>query len=176
MLLGARRSTRRVTPANVWQRVFTKPALRLLLAIGLGGLLAAGCRTTDKSAAGGFAWVVIHGNTPGQINDVAREVFREHGYQSAPTRSDDLVFEIKGSRLDEVAYGSWMGETPVWLRVKTAIVPVGEAVFRLECKAYRVEDKGASTEEETKLWRRHPYQKLLDQVALRLQGKAAPPP
>ncbi len=161
-LLGARK----------WDRKQV-PTLSFLMAICLGGFLIAGCRS-DKSASSSFAWVVIRGNTPGQIENVAQEVFVENGYKKVASRPGTLVFERKGSAMDDVAYGGWTGH--VWVRVKAAVVPVGEAAFRLECTAYRVEDKGMSTEEETKLWRSHPYQKLLDQVARQLKNPPGPLP
>jgi hypothetical protein len=147
--------------------------LLLWLALSLVGSLVVGCRTHETSPTTKFASVVIRGNTPGQIENVARDVFIENGFRSAPSKSDSLVFERKGSRLDEAAYGGWMNQA-LWVRVKAAVFPVGEAAFRLECNAYRVEDKGTSTEAETKLWRSSPYQKLLDQVASRLKNKPGP--
>jgi hypothetical protein len=145
------------------------------MAVCLGGFSAAGCRTAGNSPGSRFAWVVIRGNTPGQIENVTREVFVENGYLSATSRSNTMVFERKGSALDEVAYGGLINQA-VWVKVTADVVPVGEAAFRLECNAYRVEDKGTPTEEETRLWRSHPYQKLLDQVATRLKNKPGPLP
>ena len=175
MLLRVRTPDRQVTSTQARQGLFSGQPLKLLLAICLGGFLAGGCRTAGNSTASEFASVVIRGNTPGQIENMAREVFADHGYRNVASRPDVLVFERKGSRLDNVAYGGWMSQS-VWVRVKAAVVPIGEAVWRLECTAYRVEDIGTTTEEEIKLGRSRPYQKLLDQVASHLQGSFAPLP
>ena len=80
-----------------------------------------------------------------------------------------LVFEKKGSSMDNFAYGNWM-DTAVWERIKIAVDAIGDQTFRLECQAYMLRDRGATLEEEVKLGGMHSlkYQKLLDQVAVRL--------
>jgi hypothetical protein len=132
-------------------------------------LLSAGCASAGKPASTGFASVLISGNTPGQIRDAASAVFRENGYRVAQADAGGLIFEKKASRMDNFAYGSWLGDTPVWIRVKASVVPAGEMSFRLQCAAYMVHDMGSATEEEVALSHLHrgPYQKLMDDVAKR---------
>lgn len=133
-----------------------------------------GCRSAAAHSAPGFASVVISGNTPGQIRDAAVDVFVHDGYIA--TEKEDpanLVFEKEGSKMSNFAYGSWMGDTPVWMRVKATIVPVGDMRSRLQCHAYRVRDRGSAAEEELPISRLHrgQYQKLLDEVAQRFAQK-----
>ena len=132
-----------------------------------------GCSSTEKTATGGFASVVVSGNTPGQIGNVAVAVFGENGYKAVDTSPDNLVFEKQGSHMNNFVYGSWLSDDPVWVRVKAAVVPAGEMRFRLECRAYVVRDRGGSTEEQLTLSGVHKgtYQKLLDEVAKRLSPK-----
>ena len=130
----------------------------------------AGCASTGKPAAARFASVEIQGNTPGQIHDIAVEVFQSSGYQVANKALDEMVFEKKGTKWSEFAYGDWGGDAPVWVRVKASIVPVSEARFRLQCNAYMIRDRGGATEEEIACFRSRPYQKLMDEVAERLRG------
>jgi hypothetical protein len=142
-------------------------------AILLCALITSGCRSTGKHSAGGFASVVIQGNTPGQIRAAAVEVFSEHGYKMMDARSPNPVFEKQASRIDNAAWGNWTG-SGVWIRVRVFILPVAEATFRLECKAVLVRDRGQSAfEEEIKLrnFQAGPYQKLLDEVAARLTAR-----
>ena len=151
--------------------------LTLLLALCFCAFLGSGCRSAGKHSSGGFASVVIQGNTPGQIREVTLDVFSKHGYKVAGVGYPNLVFEKQGSRLDNAAYGNWTGSPP-WIRVKAAVIPVSEATFRLECKAALVRDKGqAAFEEEIKIrnFQAGPYQKLLDEVAARLNGKPPVP-
>jgi hypothetical protein len=130
---------------------------------------ASGCRSTDKSASGGFASVMISGNTPGQIRNKTVEVFRADGYKVARSDPDHMIFEKEGSGMNNFAYGNWVGDTLVWVRVKASVVAAGEMTFRLQCRAYIVRDIGGSTEEEIPLsgFRKGPYQKLLEEVARR---------
>ncbi|MEY2429636.1 MAG: hypothetical protein QOJ40_2521 [Verrucomicrobiota bacterium] len=142
-------------------------------AVLLCGLISSGCRSTGKQSAGGFASVVIQGNTPGQIRKATIEVFSEHGYKLADPRAPNPVFEKQASRIDNAAYGNWTG-SPVWLRVKVAIIPEAEATFRLQCNAALLRDRGQPAfEEEIRLRRFQagPYRKLLEEVAARLTGK-----
>ena len=145
-----------------------------LLALGLGTLIGSGCRSTPKPEAGGFASVIIAGNTPGQIGDMTVEVFKAHGYSTAEAGRKGLVLEKKATSLTNLAYGSWLGDTPIWVRVEVAIVPVAERTFRLQCQAYRVQDRGGALEEEVKIGQlhAHPYQQLLEEVSARFRGSA----
>jgi len=97
-------------------------------------------------------------------------VFQEHGFKATEPGFDHLVFEKKGSTMNEIAYGGWMGETPVWVRVKLSVVPVAEGTCRLQCDAYLVQDKGSPIEEEKRIGSMHrgQYRKLLEEVARRL--------
>jgi hypothetical protein len=135
-------------------------------------LLSAGCATREKPDY--LAAVEIRGNTPGQIATATEAVFSENGYKLAGRSGTKLVFEKPGSGMNKFAYGDWVGDTQVWVRVKLNIVPIGEALFRVDCKAFLVKDKGGSTEEEIKVSSMHhrPYQKLLDDVATHLKPKS----
>ncbi len=146
-------------------------------AAGVLTLIAAACHTTNNPAtaegsAEGTAAVQLRGNTPGQITEVATEVFQAHGYVRGGRRSAGLVFEKRGGKFTNLAYGSWGGDTPVWTRVKLAIIATGEGEYTLQCKAYHVLDRGSSTEEELKIGRMGsgPYHKLLDEIAARFRG------
>jgi hypothetical protein len=131
-----------------------------------------GCRSTAKPPAARFASVEIQGNTPGQIHDIAVEVFQGSGYRVANTDLDVMIFEKRATRWSDFAYGDWGGDAPVWLRVRACIVPVSEARLRLQCQAYMIRDHGGSTEEEIACFRKRPFQKLMNEVSERLRGTA----
>jgi hypothetical protein len=133
-------------------------------------LLGAGCKSAGKPAGGCFASVEINGNTPGQISRMAAEVFRENGYLVAHSGLTETVFEKRGSTMNNLAYGNWMGGEPVWVRVKVFIVQTGEMSSRLQCTATLLRDRNGLMEEEIKVsrLRRGPYQKMLEEVRERL--------
>ncbi len=158
-----------------------RPALTrylfLAAAATLLGTILSGCHTTNnpevaEAAADATASVQIRGNTPGQIAEVATEVFEKHGYIRAGKRSYPLVFEKRGSKLSNLAYGSWTSDTPIWVRVKVSVLPAGEQTYLLQAIAYYVRDRGSSTEEELKVNRvsSWPYQKVLDEIAKRFRA------
>jgi hypothetical protein len=138
---------------------------------GLALLSVIGCKSTDSSEKPPFASVIIAGNTPGQIRNVAVDVFTDQGFKVRQSNPAGMVFEKQGSRMNDIAYGSWMGDTPVWVRVKADTVPAGEMKLRLECTAWLVIDIGSAAEEEKSISRLHrgTYQKLLNEVAKRLR-------
>ncbi len=137
-----------------------------------------GCHTTKEEEAGTLASVVLHGNTPGQISQATCAVFQAHGYRVAEAGPTKLTFEKKGSGMNNLAYGSWMKDDPVWVRVRAFIEPAGEMTFRLFCRAWVVTDKGSAMEEEIKVRHSHhrPYDALLNEVAERLGAKPATQP
>lgn len=152
----------------------------LMLTVGFLGVAGMGCHSKKPESAR-FASVEVRGSSPTQIADRILEVFRDDSYALAQGNTDNFVFEKKASTLNNIAYGNWT-ETPVWVRVKVVVVPVNDEVTRIECHAYLLRDHGANTEEEIAVssLRSHPYQKLLNEVALRLSphrpldSKAAP--
>ena len=158
------RSHRRVRSASTGRAAI----LRLLLLTCACGWLGTSCRSPAPEDAAHFASVVIHYNTPGQIRKVVSDVFRENGYTAVDVGLPAGLFEKKGSKWDNFAYGDWMGS--IWIRVQVSVVPVAEATFRLQCRAYYLEDRGETTEEEVKMAHipKRPYQEMLNQVAKRL--------
>jgi hypothetical protein len=129
----------------------------------------AGCHSTGQPASS-FASTTISGNTPGQIRNAAMAVFREDGYRASQLDPGAMIFEKEGTKMNEIAYGNWLGDIPVWVRVKASVVSYGEMTYRLQCQAFMVRDRGTGAEEELALSGLHrgPYQKLLDKVAQRL--------
>lgn len=141
----------------------------------LAWVAASGCSTTEHADAPVLASVVLRGNTPGQISSIATEVFKAHDYKVTAEGRDRLVLEKKGSRMNNIAYGSWLSEDPMWVRVRVSIVPVEETAFRLQCRAWLVRDIGSAAEEEIKIGRMHrrPYEEMLEEVAARLGANSA---
>src|SRR5689334_21278153 len=79
--------------------------------------LTTGCRSTPSAGS-----VQIRGNTPGQISLVAADVFRENRYDIVQLQPNRVVAEKRGSRMNEFAYGDWMGDAPVWVRIELSIL------------------------------------------------------
>ena len=137
------------------------------LVVVAAGIALPGCKSLNKPDSASFAAVRIHGHTMEQICAATVVVFQQDGYSAVDIRPSHLVFEKEGSRWDRIAYGSFVDDAAVWIRVRGAIVPLSEGVFRLQCQAYKVRDKGdAVFEQQVRVTNSHskPYQALLDKV------------
>jgi hypothetical protein len=154
-----------------------RPILSVILTGGLlvaCGLAATGCAHDDTPYSASFASVKIKDKSPNQIYGAVVTVFTGDGYTLAAKTSEFLVFEEEGSRMDKLAYGSWVGETPVYVRVKVSMIAMPEKdTWRLQCNAYKVRNKGDMLEDEVKIPNRRsrPFQDLLDKVADHLQNQ-----
>jgi hypothetical protein len=147
-----------------------------LFLLPLLALTFTGCGTFDKPSAAQFASVLIEGHSAAQIRDVTARYFREQGFNVPVMSRTNVVVEKQGSSGDNVVYGNWMGGEPVWLRIKLTIVPVHDDLYRLQCLAFHVRDKGSMAfEEEVQVSKMaaHHYRKMLEEIAGRLRG---PPP
>ena len=83
--------------------------LRALTVACLAGFLASGCQSTAKKDPLSFASVEIHDRSLKEIMEITRAVFVENGYHSVAP-SEDLVFEKQGSRMNQLAWGGWLGD------------------------------------------------------------------
>jgi hypothetical protein len=156
----------------------------ILFRIGFVGLLLAalaGCSSMNKPSSDSFASVVITNTTAVAICKTTCQVFREAEYRVAMESPKDrkLVFEKEGTRGQNLAYnGIWGAQNGqvVLERVKAKIYERGDGSFRLSCEAFVIPDATSITpEHEIRVgnMRSGPYQKLLDDVASRLDGSGS---
>ena len=135
--------------------------------LGIISTVLVGCSSMDKPASASFASVRIQGHTAEQIRGATVVVFQQDGYVAANVSGAEMVFEKEGSRWDQIAYGSWVNEAPVWIRVRVSMVSLSADLFRLQCQAYKVRNKGDPLAEDQIVIRNRnskPYQTLLDKV------------
>lgn len=148
------------------------PRVALVLSAVLA-LFVTGCGAT-KPASASFASVTIREQEPADIAKTTVAVFQDDGYK-ATSAGGQLIFEKEASKLTNVAYEGVVGShygAQTLLRVKVTLVDLGASAYRLQCQAYIVKDAGDSFfAEEQKLAnvRSGPYQRLLNEVAKRLE-------
>lgn len=153
---------------------------RTCLAVGLAilcGAFFSGC-ASSKPASASFASVVIPNQSVETIQDTTMLVFGEAGYKANRTSDGRMVFEIEGSRRDQILFGGLGGAQyngAITVRVTAEIVDLmGQDAHRLQCQAFIVRHAGEGIFENiTRMtnFRRGPYQKLLDEVAFKLKFK-----
>jgi len=139
----------------------------LVALLAIGAVCFSGCKSSGQSESASFASVEIRGRGATQIEETTTAVFLEHGY-TIKSGLAGLKFEKEGSRTDQAAYGGWMDEGKVKIRVRAEVVPLGSGAYRLQCRAWMVKNPGDPLfEAETKLsgLSSRPYQKMLNEVA-----------
>ncbi len=142
----------------------------MLLVLAL--LACGGCHSLNQPASASFASVVIVNRSVEEIRLATAAVFTEAGYETFHTAKGDMVFEKEGTKMNQIAHGSWLEDSPVRERVRTEIVSLLDGTRRLQCKAYMVRhSEDDFFEEEVPLHkpRSGPYQQYLDQIKKRLE-------
>lgn len=145
----------------------TPRILLIGLLAGVAGAALVGCKSLDKPASASFASVRVQGFSREQIRAATMVVFAQDGYTVVKLEGSELAFEKEGSRWDRIAYGNWMDNDAVWVRVNVSVLPLSDGVFLLQCQAFKVRDKGDRVfEEQVRMKNNHskPYQALLDKV------------
>ncbi len=113
--------------------------------------------------------VVIENRSADEVQAVVLDVFEEDSYEVMLSRPGRMIFEKSGSRMDEVAYGSWLhGETA--LRVEVTIRPHEGVSQLVEAEGRVIRAAGSYFEDETPQFgqRQTRFRKLLEEVARRL--------
>jgi len=113
----------------------------------------------------------INGHTVAEIQQTATVVFREEGYTLVASSPQEMVFDRPGSWRDAFKWGGWEAKG-VTIRVKVRFSGLVNGGWLLQADAYAVQNSDVPffrTESRNILLNRHPYQKLLNQVAKRLE-------
>jgi hypothetical protein len=134
-------------------------------------LFGAGCQSTAKKDSPYFASVEIRDHSLKDIVDTTRAVFVEKGYHSVAP-NENLVFEKKGSRMNQLTWGGWLGDDKVAIRVEAEVTSLSETAYRLQCTVKMVHNSGDPFFEEDvrfKHFKPKPFQAMLDEVAKRLK-------
>ena len=144
---------------------------RALSLLSLVLLSCCGCGSLNQPASASFASVIIPNRSVEEIRLATVAVFSEAGYERFQTPAGDLVFEKEGTRMNQIAQGGWLQDSPTRERVRTEIVSLPDGAHRLQCKAFIVRHSGDSFfEEEVPLHkpRSGSYQNKLDEIKRRL--------
>ncbi len=149
--------------------------LLILFGCALG---LAGCSSLNAPASASFASVKITDRTAKQICDTTTAVFRENGYAGSAVDAKHLVFTREGSRMETIAYDGVVAAqegASTLVRVRVELVDLGSGVYRVQCQTHMVIRAGQTFEEEVRVsnLRSKPYQKLLDDIRLRLTVPSA---
>jgi hypothetical protein len=142
-----------------------------LLVPALICLAGVSCSSTSGSAPKKFATITLAEPDAESIRQTVDAVFQEAGYFDTSNR-DRWSYDRRSSSMEQFVHGGWFDEEQVRVRVKLHLAARADGRHQLEAVAVTVRDAGeAFFEEENRMTRlrREPYQKLLNEVARRLE-------
>jgi hypothetical protein len=145
-------------------------AQSLLVAPALFALFA-GCQTFNSPPANNLASITITNRAMPQITSAIQAVFAEHYFQGGQTGPNEFTYERPGSRASNLAYGSYMFDEKVTMRVTVTVQPVYGGKFLLGCNAALVEDASDPMFQDShqiRLLRKWPYEQLLKDIRTQL--------
>jgi hypothetical protein len=144
--------------------------------IGLAGMLAlaaislgvTGCQSFSQGPADdSTASIKVFNRTPDQILTVTRRVFLAHGFYETAATGNQITFERPGTTADKIAYGSYMFDQTVNLRVIVTVKPIDSANTLVSCKAWQIQSGGGGVIDDTHQvlgLRKRPYEDLMDKI------------
>jgi hypothetical protein len=144
---------------------FSPAAIIIFAAIGL---VMTGCQSFPQGPADdSTASVKVFNRTPDQILSVTRRVFLAHGFYETAAAGNQLTFERAGTTTDKMAYGSYMFDQTVNLRVIVTVKPIDSTYTLVGCKAWQVQSGGGGIIDDThevRGLRKRPYEDLMDKI------------
>jgi hypothetical protein len=130
-------------------------------------LVSTGCQNLNTPPANSLASVTITNRTMLQISNAIQDVFVAHYFAGGQTGPAEFTYERPGSRMNNLAYGSYMFDEKVTIRVKVMVQPLSNNQFNLSCQAALVEDAGDPVFQDShqvRFLRKWPYEQLLRDI------------
>jgi len=159
---------------NLIMRPFLNNNLVYTLAlIGLSWLLA-GCQSLNEPDTGNLASVEITGQPMSNVQAATTSVFTANSFTGGPIGPNEFSFMRPGSRMDQIAYGSYMFKRPVMVKVNVTTTQRTADVIVVACKAWLMEedpDPVFQDSHKVGIFSRGTYEDLLQQVQQQAAGK-----
>ena len=141
--------------------------------VSLAGLLfcAAGCQSFKGSNPGYLASVNIANHTVEEITNAMTTVFVVNGFNGGKTGTNEFTFRRQGGTADQIAYGSYMFNETVMVKVVVNLQQITTNWIRMGCNAWRVKSEGDVTFSESYKvgsMNKGPYEEMLNDIKTRL--------
>jgi hypothetical protein len=143
-----------------------------LLTLGRLGLYATGCQSFNSPTPNSQASVTLTNRSVADIRQAAMTVFVDHGFTGSSPSPYQFIFEHPGSRMNNLAYASFMFNETVTVRVQVDLKPLDASTTVVSCNAWLVEDAGDPTFEDdhrVRKLRKWPYEELLKDIREQLK-------
>jgi hypothetical protein len=132
-----------------------------------------GCASSNQAGSYSHGAVTIKGRSDAEIRQVTKTVFAEDGYAFASEGPEYMEFQRPGSRRDALKWGGWDGEGVV-VRAKVRMTKLADDSYVLQLDMFAVHDAGqgiVESENRMIMLNKHPYAKLMNEIAKRLKAK-----
>jgi hypothetical protein len=145
-----------------------------LIAVALVGALAlcvTGCQTFSATPSGNLASVTITNQSMSAVANAVAAVFATHGFEGGQTGANQFTFTCPGSRTDNLAYGSYMFDEVVTVKVVVTTKQLTPDSIYLGCNAWLIEadnDPVFQDEHKVRLLRKWAYAQLLKDIQTQL--------
>ena len=147
---------------------------RDLLAAGLAGVLGlcvTGCQSFSNVPSGKLASVTITNQSMANIATAIATVFTSHGFSGGPTGANQFTYTCPGSRTDNLAYGSYMFDEMVTIKVVVTTKQLASNSIYVGCNAWLIEganDAVFQDAHQVRQLRKWPYEQLLKDIQAQL--------
>jgi len=145
-----------------------------LMAVALAGALglcATGCQSFNGPPPGNLASVTITNKAMADVATATAAVFAVHGFKGGQTGPGQFTYNRLGSRINNLAYGSYMFEEAVTVKVQVTLQQLTPNSILVGCKAWLVEADNDSVFEDShkvRPIRKWPYDQLLKDIQTQL--------
>ena len=136
----------------------------VLAAIGLG---VAGCQSFGDGAPGYLTSVQISNRPMAAVQTAVTNVFTGHAFTGGSTGANQFTYSRPGTSLDKLAYGSYLFDRPITVKVVVTTRQQTPAIIVVGCKAWIVEAAGDPVFEElhpVRAFGKEPYEDLLKEI------------
>ena len=141
--------------------------------LALAGLYmcTTGCQTVNGPPAGNLASVTITNQSMASVDQAIAGVFASHGFEGGQTASGQFNYNRLGSRINNLAYGTYMFEEIITVQVEVNVSQTTPNTILIGCKAWLAEgnsDPVFGDGPTTRPLRKWPYTQLLQDIQTQL--------
>ena len=138
---------------------------------GVLGLCATGCQSFSTVPSGNLASVTITNQSMANVANATAAVFATHGFDGGQTGANQFTFTRPGTRTDNLAYGSYMFDEVVTVKVVVTTRQLTPNSIYVGCSAWLIEaanDPVFQDDHKVRLLRKWPYEQLLKDIQTQL--------
>ena len=137
----------------------------------LAVLGATGCQTFNGPPPGNLATVTITNRPMADVANATAAVFATHGFEGGQIGPGQFTYNRLGTRMNNLAYGSYMFEEVVTVKVQVTLQQETSNAILVGCKAWLVEaenDPVFEDDHKVRPIRKWPYEQLLKDIQRQL--------